>query len=583
VNIILLLTATLWVYSGHWLTFVLTDLGLTRWSYLPDLAVILAFTVLRRPFSRRGGWLIIEQGLLALYFYGSQIAKLRFWGWPLLPSDFSAATSFWRILGDISFWWPIVLIAPALFWLLIIVLNWRWPKQRVWFYLVLCSWILLTVNQYPAKPLAGLDKLFGNSYWDQKTNYAQRGPWLYLLQESWRQRLSFRLPDRVAVSQAVTELSYQATVKAIGSSTQPNIYFIVVESLWQPDLPLLQFNRLPWADNWQIKASSGLGQGLSPTFGGKTANAEFELLCGWPDVQAGVIFNGGIKNSVPCLPNQLKQIGYQTAAFHPNVPAFWNRQQVYPLLGFDCFYSLADYQQVDMNGEFMADSSFYQQTLAKIKAQEQTKPSFNFLLTYSSHLGYPLNASRPSFITTTPAITAVAGRYFNSIYYTTKELADFLDQLQEFDPQAVVLVIGDHWPFLGDDNLGYRQGGWWPDQALSAEQVWQRSVTPLWARQGDNYWLKDQQLAFYQVPAALWQQLGFANSPFVAWSAPAAWRPLDSLGEPGVIKDQNGDYQFCYPEPMDNLCSTINRQRQAAQTLILDIFRGRQFSQVSID
>lgn len=579
-TIILTLTAAVWAHVGHLATFHWTSLGLTRWSYLPDLAVLLLLILIRRPFSRRPGWLILEQGFLAGYFYLSQIIKLRFFGWPLMPSDFSAAASFWRILGDINHWWQVALIGPLVLWLILIVINWRWPRPQIWFRFGLAGLALITIFQYPARPLAGLDKLFGNSYWDQKTNYAQRGPWLYLLQEGWRQRLAFQIPEQAVVQQAITDLNYQPIKTVTVGSSTPNIYLIVVESLWQPDLPALQFNRSPWADNWQQQANLGGGQGLSPTFGGKTANAEFELLCGWPNVQAGTIFNGGIKQQAPCLPYYLKQLGYQTAAFHANVPAFWNRHNVYPLLGFDHFYSLTDYHQEDMNGEFMADSSFYQQTLDKIKNQNQTKPSFNYLLTYSSHLGYPLNTSRPAVISTTPAIAAVAERYFNSIYYSTKELAEFLEQLRQIDPQAMVVVVGDHWPFLGDDNIGYRQGGWWPDGELNAAQVWQRSVTPLWARQADDYWLKDRQLAFYQIPDALWQQLGFSDSPFTTWSADssASWRPLDSLGEPGVIKNQDGDYQFCYPESNDSQCSTINRQHQAAQTLILDIFRGQRFS-----
>lgn len=584
-TIILTLTAVVWAYAGHLATFYWTGLGLTRWSYLPDLIVLWLLVLIRRPFSRRSSWLIIEQGLLAGYFYISQIIKLRFFGWPLMPSDFSAASSFWRILGKIGWWWQLALVAPLLLWLVIIILNWRWPRSRVWFGLAATVLTIITLCRYPAQPLIVLDKIFGNSYWDQKTNYAQRGPWLYLLQEGWRQRLAFQIPQQAAVQQAVTELNYKPVKTVIANNSQPNIYLIVVESLWSINLPALQFNRSPWADNWQALVDNGSGQGLSPTFGGKTANAEFELLCGWPNVQAGTIFNGGIKHQAPCLPSYLKQLGYQTAAFHANVPAFWNRQNVYPLLGFDHFYSLADYRQDDMNGEFMADSSFYQQTLDKIKAKDKTKPSFNYLLTYSSHLGYPLNVSRPVIISTTPTIATVAERYFNSIYYTTKELADFIDQLKEVDPSALVIVVGDHWPFLGDNNLGYRQGGWWPDGELNAEQIWQRSITPLWARQGDDYWLKDRQLAFYQLPDALWQQLGWPNSPFAIWSASssASWRPLDSLGEPGVIKSQAGEYQFCYPELANSQCSIINRQHQAAQTLILDIFSGRRYSQFSID
>ena len=581
-KIILLITMASWSILGHLATFHWTGLGLTRWAYLPDLLFLGLLTTFRYPFSRRKGWLILEQLIWAAVFYGSQIIKLRFWGWPLMPSEFSAIQSFWLILGDMGLIWQLALLLPVVLWLILIIFNWRWPKWKTYFSLILFIAAALALNHWPTKSLALLDKITTNSYWDQKTNYARRGPWLYLLQEGWRQKLAFQIPDQAAVEKARQIVGYSA--QKITAKTKvdelPNIYFIVVESLWQPDLPDLKFSRSPWADNWQALAEQGLGQGLSPTFGGKTANAEFELLCGWPDVQPGIIFNGGITNQAPCLPQKLRESGYQTAAYHANVPAFWNRQQVYPLLGFDSFESLANYQQDDMNGEFMADSSFFAQTLKKIKAQDQTKPSFNYLLTYSSHLGYPLNASRPTVVTTTPAITDVATRYLNSLYYTTKELADFIKELQAFDPRAMIVVIGDHWPFLGDSDAGYREGGLWTKTPLTAEQIWQRSVTPLWSSYQGESWLYGQTVAFYQLPDALWQKIALPGQPFATWpaSTTATWRPLDSLGEPSVIKKGKDDYSFCPQGESLTDCVETSQLTEATRTLILDIFRGHNYS-----
>ncbi len=598
-KILLLITAAVWSVTGHLATFHLTGLGLTRWSYLADILFLLVFTACRWPFSRRRGWLIAEQLILAVIFYGSQIVKLRFWGWPLMPSEFSAAHSFWLILGDMGLWWQIALLLPFVLWLIVIIFNWRWPRWKIYLGLILFLALALSLNHWPTKPLALLDKITTNSYWDQKTNYARRGPWLYLLQESWRQKLAFQIPNQAEVSEAQKIVKYSAenlpetaTTKqlteveqSLKTGRRPNIYFIVVESLWQPDLPALKFSRSPWADNWQALADKGLGRGLSPTFGGKTSNAEFELLCGWPDVQPGIIFNGGITNQAPCLPQKLKDSGYQTAAYHANVPAFWNRQQVYPLIGFDNFYSLADYQQTDMNGEFMADSSFFEQTLKKIKAQDKNKPSFNYLLTYSSHLGYPLNSNRPQVVTTTPVITDVATRYLNSLYYTTKELADFIEEIETIDPTAMIIVAGDHWPFLGDSDAGYRDGGLWTKEQLSAEQIWQRSMTPLWGYRDGKYWLKDRELAFYQLPDAIWQELALSGQPFQAWPSEqtANWRPLDSLSEPSVIKDTQGNYLFCPQGEENKDCIATNQLNQAARTLILDIFRGHNYSSKNID
>ena len=48
---------------------------------------------------------------------------------------------------------------------------------------------------------------------------------------------------------------------------------------------------------------------MSPVFGGGTANAEFEVLCGIPIIDAGVTFLRGMKNEeLPCLPTLLKRL-----------------------------------------------------------------------------------------------------------------------------------------------------------------------------------------------------------------------------------------------------------------------------------
>ena len=48
-------------------------------------------------------------------------------------------------------------------------------------------------------------------------------------------------------------------------------------------------------------------------FGGYTANAEFELLCGFPVTEDAVFFEGWLRRDVPCLPRHLGQAGYRNA------------------------------------------------------------------------------------------------------------------------------------------------------------------------------------------------------------------------------------------------------------------------------
>ena len=75
-------------------------------------------------------------------------------------------------------------------------------------------------------------------------------------------------------------------------------------------------------------------------FGGGTSNSEYEFLTG--NSVSALPLNGNaytqfVKHKVPSLASQLKQQGYDTLAFHPYKAHGWNRDTVYPLIGFDNF------------------------------------------------------------------------------------------------------------------------------------------------------------------------------------------------------------------------------------------------------
>jgi len=59
-----------------------------------------------------------------------------------------------------------------------------------------------------------------------------------------------------------------------------------------------------------------MGFSVSPVFGGKTSQAEFEVLCGVPAFQelAGVEFNSFTGVPAYCLPGTLQLAGYRTVA-----------------------------------------------------------------------------------------------------------------------------------------------------------------------------------------------------------------------------------------------------------------------------
>src|SRR5581483_634170 len=145
----------------------------------------------------------------------------------------------------------------------------------------------------------------------------------------------------------------RATSSALfGAPSLRNIHIILEESFWDPaPLTAAGLKESPidprFAALW---AQSGYTRALSPAFAGQTANAEFEILCGFPLDRVSVKFEEGFNDKIPALPHLLKEIGYRTVASHPNAPGFWNRKVAYNKLGFETFWALPDFTQDDMAG-----------------------------------------------------------------------------------------------------------------------------------------------------------------------------------------------------------------------------------------
>ncbi len=160
---------------------------------------------------------------------------------------------------------------------------------------------------------------------------------------------------------------------------------------------------------------AGFSRALSPAFGGQTANAEFEVLCGFPVDDTVVRFESGLDNPVPCLPHILREAGYRTVASHPNKPDFWNRENAYARLGFETFWSRDDFDLSDRNGRILSDRALHAQVDGKVKASTDTRPVFDYIVTFDGHWPYRRGAQRPKRVHSNSQVREV-GAYANTLY-----------------------------------------------------------------------------------------------------------------------------------------------------------------------
>jgi phosphoglycerol transferase MdoB-like AlkP superfamily enzyme len=532
--------------------------------------------------SRRLWVFVVLQGLLMGVLYVGNAVKISFFGGPIMPDDVYALRSLLLILEG---WHFIAAALPLAAIAALLLFNFTLRHWSAYLASVLVILLGLTLVYKPAAVLEPLDRYFGNSVWDQRSNYLYRGATLYSLQEGARYFADAHIPpDRdLALSAAANLLdNVKQDTTAPDIFTPRNVHILLLESFWDPTLlkkagysedPLVPAFRRLWEQ-------TGFSHVMSPVYGGYTANAEFEILCGFPVVEDNVKFERQLLNDVPCLPHLLAEHGYRTLASHPNVPVFWNRINAYRRMGFQTYWSKQDFLLDDMNREFLSDASLYRQVLEKIADPiDKEQPLFNYVVTYFGHWNYPLNDARPERITASSTVEEVSS-YANTMYYKSIELMAFLEQLQAHDPDSIIVLFGDHLPFMGENFAGYVDSGVLASKRsdFSADMFRFYVSTPMVIIDGPRGPVQTGNLSIYEIPALLLKMLHLDGPSIMDYTqAPEGMRvrPL-----PGMHIDllADGSVEVCKEPPFSTACQTSTRWLKDVLIVNDDLFIGQQFT-----
>lgn len=556
--------------------------GADAWAR--DLAAHLVVGAVLFMMARSVMRFALAMGVLFSAFTVSNAIKLAVLGGPVMPDDFVAAKNLFLLLDGWQLWGSVAMLALPLAGLL---WMFAWRKPRAWLALAGVVLAVAAVAKHPAPVVGWMDARFGDWVWNQRGNYEMRGLPLHLVQETAR-NLSRRTqpPQMVEVDEALMLLGakppgslFKAAMQRSGRAGR-NVHMIVLESFWDP-LPLkaagLSADPLDPAFRKLWKAA-GNARALSPVFGGYTANAEFEALCGFPVQTDAVFFEGRLRRDVPCLPRHLGEVGYRSVASHPNAAPFWNRINAYRRVGFDQYWSDRNFVLDDMNGEFLSDASLYRQVLERIGPElDGGQPLFNYVLTYFGHLDYPLNEARPQVITARTDNDLVSA-YANTVYYKSRELMRFLAELHKRDPDAIVVLFGDHLPSLGWNHGGYAESGLLAANRAEFDDAMFRTLvaTPLIVIDGQRGPVRTGDLPIYALPALILDLLGDERDSMLRFAAhaddPVRVRPL-----PGVHFTQEGRaLTVCRNGEAQIGCEASSAWVEAISVLKRDLFNGAQ-------
>ncbi len=183
--------------------------------------------------------------------------------------------------------------------------------------------------------------------------------------------------------------------------------------------------------------------------GGNTANSEFEFLTGntMAFLPGGSIpYQQYIKKETPSMASYLKSLGYVTYAQHPYHAGGWNRDTVYPLLGFENMDFLPDYVGASYVRKYVSDASDIQHIIDTYEKKESGKPMFLFNVTMQNHGGYTEEYSDFTNEITASQHSEALNQYLSLIYQSDQALENLISYFSDVKEPTVVVFFGDHQP-----------------------------------------------------------------------------------------------------------------------------------------
>lgn len=184
--------------------------------------------------------------------------------------------------------------------------------------------------------------------------------------------------------------------------------------------------------------------------GGNTANSEFEFLTGHTMAflpTGSIPYQQYIKKETPSLASYLKELGYATYAQHPYYASGWEREKVYPYLGFEETSFLDDYESPQYLRKYVSDESSFSHVIDTYQKKEAGKPAFIFNVTMQNHGGYSEEYSNfTSDIMVFGSENASLNQYLSLIKRTDQEFEKLISYFAKEEEKTIVIFFGDHQP-----------------------------------------------------------------------------------------------------------------------------------------
>ncbi|MDW3034634.1 MULTISPECIES: LTA synthase family protein [Bacillus cereus group] len=427
--------------------------------------------------------------------------KLIFRGDPLYPSDFTQIMHMQSVIPmvmDYFSWSYIFVIILSIVACIVAGIYMRRYIQNVKTHLgirvLLVVGSIFVLYAYGNFANTFMNKVFQKSgvdfvLWDQNENYASNGFVLGFISNLdttvMEKPKNYSKENMLQIANDIKK-QYSGNIGSQKKKEQPNIIFVMSESFWDPTkVTNLSFSEDPVPNLHHYIENFPGGQTISPTFGGNTANVEFEALTSY---SMSLLKPGSIpyqqvitnKKEIPSIPTALKKEGYYTSAIHSFGRTFFKRDDVYKVLGFDKFNAADTMENVDIDGDYISDLAMSKEIIAELEKQKQ--PTFIHAVTMQNH--FPFTEGR--FGENLIEISGLENEeskgeletYTEGLRRSDEALQYLIEKLDNLDRPTLLVFFGDHLPSLGTNKSFYKENGYITNEKTPSERL-AMAQTPL--------------------------------------------------------------------------------------------------------
>jgi len=182
---------------------------------------------------------------------------------------------------------------------------------------------------------------------------------------------------------------------------------------------------------------------------GNTSDAEFVVNTSlFPPAYLAASSGPAIQKVVPALPRVLTDEGYNTVTMHANDVTFWNRDALYPALGFTRYLDKEFFGEEDVIGYGASDEVLYRKAIEEmVSLREEGTPFYAHLIAVTSHHPFrPLPEYKEPFVPGGPFVDTITGAYISHMEYADRALGSLIDGLKStglYD-ECILVIYGDH-------------------------------------------------------------------------------------------------------------------------------------------